>query len=131
MRFTGADAAVRAGDVDQAGDLAAAALERFRAMEAEGWCRRVEALLRRLGRRVPSRQSGRAAGGLTRRELEVLGLVAAGASNQQIAERLFISKPTAVRHVANIFAKLGAKNRAEAVRVAGERGLLVTHVPME
>jgi DNA-binding CsgD family transcriptional regulator len=67
---------------------------------------------------------------LTRRELEVLGLVAAGASNQQIAERLFISRPTAIRHVANIFAKLDARNRAEAVRIAGERGLLEGSVPL-
>jgi DNA-binding CsgD family transcriptional regulator len=92
-------------------------------MAAEGWCRRAEALLRGLGMQVPSRRSGRGAGGLTVRELEVLRLVAKGASNQEIAQLLFISKPTAVRHVANIFRKLGVKNRAEAVRVASERGL--------
>ena len=130
MRFAGAGAASRAGDLDQAADLASAALQDFRGMAAEGWSRRAEALLRGLGRRVPSRQSGRGAGGLTRRELEVLGLVAAGASNQQIAERLFISRPTAIRHVANIFAKLDARNRAEAVRIAGERGLLEGSVPL-
>ncbi len=130
MRFTGAGAASRAGDLEQAADLAAAALQGFRGMAAEGWSRRAESLLRGLGRRVPSRQSGRGAGGLTRRELEVLGLVAAGASNQQIAERLFISRPTAIRHVANIFAKLDARNRAEAVRIAGQRGLLEGSVPL-
>ena len=130
MRFTGAGAASRAGDVDQAADLASVALQDLRGMAAEDWSRRAEALLRSLGRRVPSRQSGRGAGGLTRRELEVLGLIAAGASNQEIAERLFISKPTAIRHVANIFAKLDARNRAEAVRIAGERGLLEGSVPL-
>jgi adenylate cyclase len=62
--------------------------------------------------------------GLTARELEVLGLVAAGASNRQIAEQLFISEATAARHVANIFAKLSVHTRAEATRVAAEGGLL-------
>jgi ATP/maltotriose-dependent transcriptional regulator MalT len=130
MRFTGAGAASRAGDLAQAADLALAALQDFRGIGAEAWSQRSEALLRALGRRVPSRQSGRGAGGLTRRELEVLALVAAGASNQQIAERLFISRPTAIRHVANIFVKLDARNRAEAVRIAGERGLLEGPVPL-
>ena len=58
MRITGAGAALRADDADQAAALAAAALERFRAMEAEGWCRRCEGLLRRLGRRAPTSATG-------------------------------------------------------------------------
>jgi len=126
MRIVGAEVARRADYPEQAAALATSALERVRATGAEGWCRRLEAQLRELGLRVPSRRSGQGAGGLTRREVEVLRLVAEGASNQEIARRLFISKATAVRHVANIFAKLGARNRAEATRVAGERGLLET-----
>jgi DNA-binding NarL/FixJ family response regulator len=51
-------------------------------------------------------------------------LVARGASNREVAELLVISDKTAARHVANIFAKLGARRRADAVRIAIERGLL-------
>jgi DNA-binding NarL/FixJ family response regulator/tetratricopeptide (TPR) repeat protein len=60
---------------------------------------------------------------LTPRELEVLRLVAAGRSNQQIAEVLFISPKTASVHVSNILAKLGVRSRAEAAATAHRLGL--------
>jgi ATP/maltotriose-dependent transcriptional regulator MalT len=56
--------------------------------------------------------------GLTAREAEVLGLVAEGCSNGQIAERLFITRKTASVHVSNILAKLGVGTRLEAAAVA-------------
>jgi DNA-binding NarL/FixJ family response regulator len=52
--------------------------------------------------------------GLTAREVEVLELVAAGRTNRQIAEALFISTKTASAHVSNVLMKLGVANRAEA-----------------
>jgi len=61
--------------------------------------------------------------GLTPREREVLGLVADGRSNRQIAEELFISAKTASVHVSNILAKLGVANRAEAAVAAHRLGL--------
>ena len=61
---------------------------------------------------------------LTRRELEVLALVAEGLTNRQIAERLVISEGTAIRHVSNIFGKLGVNNRSAATRAALENGLV-------
>ena len=61
---------------------------------------------------------------LTPRELSVLRLVAAGQSNQQIAESLGITERTVKFHVTSIFNKLGADNRAQAVALAGRRGLL-------
>ncbi len=61
---------------------------------------------------------------LTPRELAVLRLVAAGQSNQQIAESLGITERTVKFHVTSIFNKLGADNRAQAVALAGRRGLL-------
>jgi DNA-binding CsgD family transcriptional regulator len=60
--------------------------------------------------------------GLTSREAEVLALVAAGWSNQQIADRLFITRKTASVHVSNILGKLGAANRVEAAAIAHRLG---------
>ena len=61
---------------------------------------------------------------LTRREREVLGLLAEGRSNRDIATSLFIAEKTASTHVSNILAKLGAKRRSEAVAIARDRDLL-------
>jgi len=61
---------------------------------------------------------------LTARELEVLALVAAGCTNRQIGERLFISEKTASVHVSRILAKLGARSRAQAAAMAGTVGLV-------
>jgi DNA-binding CsgD family transcriptional regulator len=61
--------------------------------------------------------------GLTPREAEVLALVAAGHSNRQIAQALFISPKTAAVHVSNILAKLGVAGRVEAAAVAHRLGL--------
>jgi DNA-binding NarL/FixJ family response regulator len=61
---------------------------------------------------------------LTSREHEVLGLLAAGWSNPEIADALFISRRTVTTHVTNLFAKLGVGNRVEAVTAAQRHGLL-------
>ena len=68
--------------------------------------------------------SGRALpNGLSARELEVLRLVAAGRSNQQIADELVISLNTVRRHVSNVFDKTGVANRTEASVYARDRGI--------
>ena len=61
--------------------------------------------------------------GLSAREVEVLGLIAAGLSNGEIAERLFITRKTASVHVTHILDKLGVANRVEAAIVAERAGL--------
>jgi DNA-binding NarL/FixJ family response regulator len=61
--------------------------------------------------------------GLTSREREVLRLVAAGRSNRQIGEELFITSKTASVHVSNILAKLGVSGRGEAAAIAHNAGL--------
>jgi LuxR family maltose regulon positive regulatory protein len=61
---------------------------------------------------------------LSPREQEVLQLLAGGASNQEITERLVITLDTVKRHVSNILSKLGASNRTQAVSRARELGLL-------
>src|SRR5262249_13152638 len=63
-------------------------------------------------------------GGLSAREVEVLRLIAAGKSNRDIATALFISPNTVLRHVSNIFTKIGAANRAEAAAFAATHQLL-------
>ena len=62
--------------------------------------------------------------GVTPREMEILQLIAAGLSNREIAERLFVSENTVKTHAANLFEKLQAKRRTQAVQAAKVAGLL-------
>jgi DNA-binding NarL/FixJ family response regulator len=80
-----------------------------------------EQVERRLGRRAAAQLGG---AGLTRRELEVLRLVADGKTNRDIAGALFLSTRTIDMHVRNILGKLGCRSRQEATHKAGELGLL-------
>ncbi|MCX4789497.1 response regulator transcription factor [Streptomyces sp. NBC_01221] len=61
---------------------------------------------------------------LSAREREVLELVAKGTSNREIAAELFISEATVKTHLTHVFAKLGAKDRAAAVAIGYDRGIL-------
>jgi DNA-binding NarL/FixJ family response regulator len=72
---------------------------------------------------VPAAEDPLARFGLTEREREILVLLAAGRSNPQIAESLFISPKTASVHVSNILAKLGVDSRVEAAAVAHRLGV--------
>ena len=63
-------------------------------------------------------------GDLSDRELEILTIVAKGASNREIADRLFISEATVKTHLGHIYDKLGVNDRAGAVGAAYEIGLL-------
>lgn len=62
--------------------------------------------------------------GITRRELEILGLVAEGMSNREIAGKLFVSENTVKTHCSRAFDKLGARRRTEAVQLGKRMGLL-------
>jgi len=74
-----------------------------------------------LGRRAGERAER---GGLSQRELDVMRQIAEGRTNKEIAEALFLSTRTVDMHVRNILMKLGCRSRADAVRRAGELGLL-------
>ena len=62
--------------------------------------------------------------GVTRRELEILELIANGMSNREIAEKLFVSENTVKTHSSRLFDKLGAKRRTQAVQMGKEFGLI-------
>jgi DNA-binding NarL/FixJ family response regulator len=132
-------------DAEAALGAAHAAADRLGAAPLRGW---IEGLARRARVRIPEgpEQAADSAGetadlarapsasaspakdaigglGLTRRELEVLPLVAAGHTNKRIAELLFISENTAGVHVSNILGKLGVATRTEAAAIAARLGL--------
>lgn len=62
-------------------------------------------------------------GGLTTREAEVLTLIARGLTNKQIAEELFVNESTVKTHINHLFAKVGVRDRAQAVTYAYQHGL--------
>ena len=104
------------------GDPASAGLEldhacrMFRELGAGPDLAKANELIRR---RAPA-----ARGGLTAREVEVLRLVATGATNRRIAEELVISEKTVARHLSNVFTKLGISSRSAATAYAYEHGLV-------
>jgi DNA-binding CsgD family transcriptional regulator len=73
----------------------------------------------------PRNRAGRATypAGLSEREFEVMGLLAVGRTNRQIADELFISLNTVSHHLRNIYAKTGASNRTEAAAFAFQAGV--------
>jgi DNA-binding CsgD family transcriptional regulator len=104
------------GDQDSAEMELDAARWVFRQLDAAPDLAWVEALTRQ--------SAARAAGGLTARELQVLGLVAAGQTNRSIAADLFLSERTVERHVSNILTKLGVSSRAAATAYAYQHQLI-------
>jgi LuxR family maltose regulon positive regulatory protein len=115
VRLDLASALSALGRSDRARREIEAAITDFRAMGADWERGRAETMLSRLHKTEDG-----PLGGLSRRELEVLGLVAEGLRNRDIAERLVLSEHTVNRHVANILRKLGVSSRAAAASLAGQ-----------
>lgn len=87
----------------------------------------VNAVLTAAGHRAPTRREW--PGGLTAREVEVLGLLARGHSNKEIAARLVVTPKTVSNHVEHIYLKLGVSSRAAATLFATQHGLMGTFEP--
>lgn len=102
------------------------ALEILDSLGAGPLADRTRARLRSLGvekvPRGPIKETRSNPAGLTPRQLEVLRLIARGLSNEQIADRLFVSKKTVEHHVSAVYSKLGVDSRARAVDAAREIG---------
>jgi DNA-binding NarL/FixJ family response regulator len=83
-------------------------------------------LLDQVGRRLPApvSQAPEALAELTEREQEVLRMLAAGLSNAELAEAMFLSEATVKTHVSNLLGKLGLRDRVQAVIFAYETGLI-------
>ncbi|PKQ27080.1 MAG: DNA-binding response regulator [Actinobacteria bacterium HGW-Actinobacteria-4] len=84
-------------------------------------------LLTRLAATLPDPTDGAGLEDLTDREREVLVLMARGLSNLEICDALFLAEPTVKSHVGKVLAKLGARDRVQAVVIAYETGLVKPH----
>ncbi len=123
-RWRLAEALLATGRREEAEEPARAAIDVAKRVGAEPLRSRIEALARRGRLDVGQTESSDPMGaGLTPRELEVLRLVAAGRSNQQIADELFISRKTASVHVSHILGKLDVQTRGEAAAAAHRLGI--------
>lgn len=110
------------GDREAAREHLAAGREIAMSLEARPMLARADALADRYALTSRERQASDV---LTGRETEVLGLLAEGRTNAEIATTLFMSPKTASVHVSRIIAKLGAGNRTEAAAIARRHGLVV------
>jgi DNA-binding CsgD family transcriptional regulator len=122
-RRRAAAALAAAGETGPAADQLRAAHEIFAGLGAARAAGQCAAGLAALGRKPPRRAGGgRRAGALSRREGEVMALVAQGLTSRDIGGRLFLSPRTVEMHVQNSLDKLGCRTRAEAVRRLTELG---------
>jgi ATP/maltotriose-dependent transcriptional regulator MalT len=131
-----AEALVKAGDRDAAAAVASEALRGARELGSDWLAAELESLAARARLRLlgPAEPAAAPAGGetaeepfgLTPRELQVLGLVARGATNREIGLELHMAEKTASVHVSRILAKLDVRSRTEAAAVALRQGLVDT-----
>ena len=128
-RLREAEAAARARDREGAERAAGVALESARRLGSSWLVEELEGLAARARLHLDGVEPESGAGGedvpfgLTARELQVLALVASGATNREVGERLHMAEKTASVHVSRILAKLDVRSRTEAAAVAHRHGL--------
>jgi DNA-binding NarL/FixJ family response regulator len=131
-RFAEAEAHLRAGDREATVAAARIAAESARELGAHWLLDEVEGLAARARLRLDEEAPAaldpeeEAAFGLTPRELQVLALLAGGATNREIGAQLFMAEKTASVHVSRILSKLDVRSRTEAAAVAHRHGLEAT-----
>ena len=133
-RWRQAEAQMAAGDREGATRAASEALEAARGLGSAWLVEEIESLAARARLQLGGDERPAAAPadqpedpfGLTARERDVLALVAAGATNREIGERLHMAEKTASVHVSRILAKLNVRSRTEAAAVAHRQGLVTT-----
>ncbi|RIK43252.1 MAG: hypothetical protein DCC58_09845 [Chloroflexi bacterium] len=118
-----AETELRAGSVDAASPLLEEARAAVLALGAAPASARADALAARLDDQA-SITARIAPAGLSPREVEVLQLIANGRNNREIAEALFLSVRTVERHITNLYAKIGAEGRADAIAFARRHALV-------
>lgn len=112
-----------AGDIAESTREARAALQMFESLGARPAMEDARALLRALGARLPTKRTAPGFDGLTGRELEIVRLVAKRQSNKEIGAQLDISSRTVGTHLANVFDKVGIRDRTALGDLAREQGL--------
>lgn len=103
--------------------------QRFVWPDEAGYCHRVEVVPCRGDLALVTEELGPWPHDLSLREIQVLHLVAGGASNPQIAEQLFISPRTVSTHIEHILSKMGCSSRAQLAGMAMSQGLLLSEAP--
>ena len=98
----------------QARELLRDSIDHFERHEADYWADRARAELHAVG---DPPKAGREAPALTPQQAKIARLVAEGATNREVAARLFLSQRTVEHHLRNIFTRLGVRSRVELVRV--------------
>lgn len=119
-RWAEGEALRQSGDSIAMEDRLTTALEAATASDLEVIAMRIRRSMRRAGLRLPAAERDRVAArpGLTRREQELLALVAQGLTNAEIARRMGLGRPTVARILSNAMVKLGAGSRTQAVSLA-------------
>ena len=106
---------LRSSRQDSARQHLRSALEMFEVYDAGPWRDRAAAALRSV-----EGAGTRVAGNLTAQQLQIARMVADGATNQEVAARLFLSRRTVEYHLRNIYLRLGVRSRVELVRLVGD-----------
>lgn len=124
LEFHEALVAKESGDFETALNLLHKVIANARNMGMRLFASRAEKMMQKIKVNDPQIENGNKAHSLTPRQMDILHELSAGLSNKEIASRLNLSTRTVDMHVRNIFDHLNCRSRTEAVKIAGDKGLL-------